>query len=264
MTGPAPSRATTSLTLSIGLLTLPCKLYSGTDEISIKRSQFLVGTNNPVGNQPYDKETGAVVSSADIEKRYNVDGEYVPLADDEMLSVLSNEKGTCDIVGFIRTEHLGPGGVYQISKLDQIRPAKINKKPVKAVEEGFSLLMDSMRRADVFALVKFVMRTQSKYAAITHDGNFYTVQFDDEVRAPLPLPIVQLDDNKRSLGDQLIAGNIIEPIALENIDAHKIAEYAESKLAAIRSGGELPTIVAANAPDPLDDLLLMLQGSVAP
>jgi non-homologous end joining protein Ku len=209
----------------------------------------------------YDKATGEVVSSQDVERRYEVEGEYVPLSDEEMANVLSNESGTCEIIGFVSSVELGPGGTYHISKVDQLRPARVNKKPVKAVEEAFALLMDAMRRKNLFALVRYVSRTQSKYGALTHDGNFYTLFFDEEVRAPLPLPIVELDEQKRALGDRLVESYVVDAPELNNSDAQSIREYVENKLEAIRNGQEV-TVTVRSEPSASTDLLAALEASI--
>src|SRR3954463_9271257 len=67
-TAPAPSRVTTSFTLSWGLVSIPVGVYTGTEETRVSRKEFAIygETFVEVGRSPIRKDTGEIIHTADV------------------------------------------------------------------------------------------------------------------------------------------------------------------------------------------------------
>ena len=80
---PQPNRSTNSITLSWGMINIPCSVYTGTESVSVARKEFVAGTDHPVGRVSIDKVDGTVVDRADVIKMAEAtSGVMVELDDD--------------------------------------------------------------------------------------------------------------------------------------------------------------------------------------
>lgn len=258
----APNRSTGSFTLGWGLVSIPVSLYSGTEEVGVKRNRY-TAVGNPVGMKNYDKVTGEDVEFADIVMRFDVgDGRTVALSDDEIEAIVQPIAGLAEVEAFYPLAHL-VAGTYVPETLYQVRPAKVKGSkgsvPNPGAEKAFALLLTAMAAEGVFALVNVTLRGKPKYAALLPDGRFLILKFDGEVREPAPIAAVALSDAEISMGRQLISALKEDtPKVLEDDASAKIVAYA---LAKAEGTAEAPVVVEAQAP--VGDLMAALQASLA-
>lgn len=260
-----PTRATLKVTISLGLVSIPCALFASCEESNVSRSMFIRGTDHRVGQKKYDKLTGADVSDDQIVKRMETEDGWVEISDEEMTQAGGESEGSCDIVGFLPVEQL-TDGTYSLENYSQIRPApRENGKPNPAANKAFALLTEVMGRKKVFALVSYTARGAKRFAAFTADGSFTTLRFDEEVRAPRPLPIADLSEAELNMGEMLVNSYVLdEAPVLVDLHNNAIREYAASKAKAISEGKAPPEIeVVQPASEAPNDLLAALAATVA-
>lgn len=278
-----PSRSTQNLTLSFnGLFVVPCALYSASEESSISRKQYRVVVDetgpmkgveqlHPVGSKSYDKITGGDVVTSDIVKMVELiddDGNesLVPITDDEIAQAMGDSATGLEIVGFLPLSHLSDG-TYSMEKPFQLRPKKEKRGkvsvPNSAADKAFALLTEVMQRKGVFALVNFTARSRPRFAAFTPDGSLTTLRFDEETRAPLPMPLAELSEAEVNMGEMLVSANMLDqpPVLLDTAN-NAVRVYAAEKAKALKDGTVVPTPVAAEEPKANNDLLAALAAAV--
>lgn len=259
----APSRSSGSFSLGLGMLVIPCSLYSATESHGIKRSEY-VSTDDgfhKVGRTQVDKETGELVDGSQIVKLFECeDGSLVELTDDEIEAATKAENGTATIEAFIPVEHIGT--TYITDSMYQVRPANrkvgSKSKPDANAVKAFSVLTSAMAERGVFALIQLTSRGKPKYAALLPDGRMFNLLFTDEVRDERPFPEAEPSEAELAMGLQLVDAVLkTEPIELIDTATEKVLEYATAKAA-----GNAPITVEHKEAEASGDLLAALAAAV--
>ena len=261
---PAPSRSTAQIILTFGMLPIPIRLFTSTQDVEgVKRTTFA-----PSGNQikaPYvDEITREEVPRSECIKKVPVGDGYVELSDEEISVVTSDlavNKGSVPILTFIPVEELGFR--YRIKSTLQARPQmlKVGKtnKPNPQADKLFVVLTTILERNNAAALVRVGLRGPARYGALTSDGMFHFLYFDSEVREQYTLPEAEVADSELEL-----AGNLFDAIGIDTPDL--VDEASEKILAYIAEksqGGEVATMPAEPVEDSSSlDLTAMLAASV--
>ncbi len=165
--------------VSFGLVNVPVRLYSATQDHKVHFHQFEKGTSNRIRNERVNEKTGDEVGFDDIVKGAEVDdGKYVMLTPDELESVEPGRSRTIDISDFVDAAEIDP--IYY-QKSYYLAPADDTaKKP-------YALLAKAMEKSERIGVATFVMRGKQYLAAIRpSDGVLVleTMHFADEVRDP--------------------------------------------------------------------------------
>lgn len=166
-------------TLSFGLVNVPVRLYSATEDHSPRFHQFVEGTSDRVRYKRVNERTGKEVGYSDIVKGAETgDGEAVLISQDELDAVGPGRPRTIEVSDFVeeaeidpifyqKTYYLGPNGE------DATKP--------------YALLREAMHRAGRVGIATFVMRGREYLAAVRPDQEVLaleTMLFADEVRDP--------------------------------------------------------------------------------
>lgn len=254
----APSRASGTLTIGFGLVSVPVSVFSGIEDSGVKRQRYSKA-GNPVGMQNFDKETGEVVEYGDLQMRYAADdGTLIELTDEEIAYAVGAENGRAEVVGFVPLTQLLR---YQQESLMQVRPAAgANKKPSPAFQKAFMLLMTGMEKRKVFALVSYCLRGKPRVGALTPDGFLRQLAFDDEVREAIAMPSVALTKAETEMATKLIDTMLLpEAPVMDDEASSRIREYAETKA----KSGQGVSIPEKKAIDEGEDLMKALEASIA-
>lgn len=241
---PVPSRASGSLTLGVGTSAIKMSLYSGIEDTSFSRTEWIEnpdGTFSSVGRQPAVKNDdgtyGRVVDYDQIVKRADVGGTLVTITDAEIAQARGfDTDGDARIVAFQPLGVLN-SGAYLPDGVMQLRPARRqvgrSTQVDRLSERAFALLVYAMRRHGVFAMVEYALRGQVRYGALLPTGRFLSLRFDDEVRSDLPLPAVcNFSDTEKEQADALVAGYTNrDVISLINTVKESVLSYAATKVA---------------------------------
>lgn len=262
MPAAAPTRSTMKLILSVGPVVLPLDVFSSTEESATRRSTYVndAGTLHKAGMVPYDTITGAITSRDQLVMCVEtIEGDLVEVNDAEMQALLASENGTCTFIGFIPQESFD----YSVESLYQVRPQKAKGK-VNPYEKPFMLVMAAMEASKSIALLSFVARGKTKYAAMGPDGSFVTLRFDEEVREDRPWPAATVSPEELTLGVTLLEKLTLDaPPVFHDEDSTKIADYALAKAKATAAGETVEIQTHVDTVAPADDLLALLTKSIA-
>lgn len=270
MPGALPGRSSGTVPVTIGLVTINLALYSSIEDSAVKRSQFIAVDDqlHPVGMKTYDKVTGDDVAREDIIKCIESStGTIVPVSDEELQQFLA-ENGTSEFVGFVDRQTYEQ--IYTPERKYQVRPAKVKVGGKSAKGESpfakpFAVILDGMRAKNVVGIVKFVSRGTTRYYSLLPDGSFYSLYFDEEIRSDLPLPVVEVSDAERKMGEKLVEKFTVKnaPV-LVDVTNEKVAEFVENKATAMANGEEVALPVAQEPEvDTSNDLMSMFEASLS-
>lgn len=227
---PTPNRASTSFTLSWGMLNIPVSAYAGTEQVAVQRKEFVTGTDHAVGRISIDKVLGATIDRADVVRRAeSTSGVWVDLSDDEIVDV-TMPKGLAEVETFIFTKNLGQ---YVTEGLYQVRPKRVKGKSDPSGVKALTLLFDAMRRRKVVALVKVAMRGPARYAILDAEGNLRFVVTADAIRQPMDLPAAPVSKQESDLALALIDAVGVTTPTLVDTTALAVQAFVDQKAAGV-------------------------------
>jgi non-homologous end joining protein Ku len=254
-TAPAPTRATSSVTLSAGLINIPLSVFTAVETTSVTRREFLNGNPDiPVGRSPIRKDDGTIIFQGDVVRMAEAsNGTWVPLDDDEIAGV-AGTPGGCEVVSFVPVKDTGH---YLTDGLYQVRP-KNDKRGGAAATAAFGLLLAGMAARKVHALVRLTMRGTPRYGLLTTDGDLFMIATADGIREALPLPTVKPAKAELAMVCSLIDAIGIETPTVVDDTAPKVQAFVDSK-----AGPGNVTAIKSAAPAALPvDLTEMLEASI--
>lgn len=269
----APTRATTTTVLSLGLASISVELLTGSEESRASRSQFVIVSDgdsapeyHPVGTKPYDKITGEDISRDVIVKGVAVGEAVVPVSDEEMAS-FGMERGETPILGFVRRADLTEEQLRWLvpTKIYQVRPAALrvgkDKRPNRSAQKLFALLIGSLQRNDAWALLALTLRDggAKRYGMLDQHGRLSVMAYAQDLRQEVELPIIDTSEQEEALMDQMVAGNLIDALpSFDNESRRMLDELVERKL----NGEEIATVVAVTATEQEQDVADLLRRSL--
>lgn len=264
---PAPKRASASVTLSLALVTIPCQLFSATENGGIKRSEYVRngdGSYHKIKQQKLNGTTGDVVPYENVVKLFETEKGPVELSDDEIDGIIQAAPGKADIVAFLPLAIL-MSGHYLVEKIYQVRPASRSIGKRKEADGPATILLDALltclRKQGKLALILFTMRSGSspRYAALLPNARLYTLMFDDEVREDLPITRDVAPANIiEAMGELVRKTSETEPLPLVDKATEAVVAYALKKL-----DGTHPTVVAPKVSEESpDDLMAALEAAL--
>jgi len=173
------ARAIWSGVLSFGLVTVPVRLYSATEDHEPTFHQFERGTSDRIRYQRLNERTGGEVDYADIVRGADVGGgRHVMLDQKELDSVAPGRSRSMDVKTFVDLEEIDP--IY-FNKAYFLGPGSDETR------KTYALLRDAMAESRKVAIASFVMRGREYLAGVRADGELLVLEtlfFADEVRNP--------------------------------------------------------------------------------
>jgi DNA end-binding protein Ku len=161
--------------LSFGLVNVPIKLYSATEDHDVPLHQVHDKDGGRIRYNRVCEIDGEVVEYANIAKAY-VDGDQTVILTDEDFKALPAERSKdIDVVEFVPSDQVDP---IMFDKSYYLAP---DSKSTKA----YVLLMKTLEDSDRTAIVQFALRQRTRLAALrVRDGvlTMQTLLWDDEVR----------------------------------------------------------------------------------
>jgi DNA end-binding protein Ku len=253
-------RAIWSGTISFGLVNVPVKLHSATEEKDVHFHQFAEKTGDRIKNKRVSEKTGREVDFKDIVKGYEVKkGEYVIVTPEELESVDPGPRKTIEIEDFV--------------DLDEIDPIFYEKTYYVAPDSGsgashaYALLREAMRKSNKVAIGRFVMRTKQYLVSIRPMDKenvlaLSTLYFADEVR-----PAKDLDAPgkvKLAPKEMDIAHRLIDSLTTDWKPERYADTYREKVLKLVKDKAKGKEIVVEEREEPakVTDLLAALEASV--
>jgi DNA end-binding protein Ku len=164
--------------ISFGLVTIPVKLYSATQEQDVSFHQVHRDDGGRIKYQRVCSVDGQQVAYADIAKGYELPtGEVVVLTDEDFADLPLVTSKTVEVLQFVPLEQVDP--MYFDSSY-YLEPEDLGVKP-------YVLLRDALDRSARVALVKVALRQRERLACLRSKGGVLvleTMLWPDEIRAP--------------------------------------------------------------------------------
>ena len=164
--------------ISFGLVAIPVKLYSATEEKDVTFHQVRRSDGSRIKYKRVAAVDGEEVAYGDIAKGYELPGgETVVLTDEDFRDLPLTTNRAIDVLQFVPLEQLDP--IY-FAKSYYVEPDKTGTK-------SYVLLRDALERSGKVAVVKVALRNRESLAALrVREGVFVleTMLWPDEVRVP--------------------------------------------------------------------------------
>lgn len=194
-------RAIWSGLISFGLINIPVKLYSASDEHAVKFSLLHKSDLAPIRYVRSCKEDNQEVPYEEMVKGYEYQkGEYVVFEKDDFKRLDQKKTGTIEIVQFSKSEEIDP---IFFAKPYYLEPDKRGDKP-------YALLREALRSSDTVAVVKYVLRNKQHLGTIKPYGEVLILnqlRYSSEMRETKDLHLPEkniLDKKEISMAQELV------------------------------------------------------------
>lgn len=188
--------------ISFGLVHIPIKLFSATEEKDIKMRYLHKECNSPVKYEKVCPVCKKEIATDDIVRGYEYEpGKFVVMDKEELDELAKDKNKNIEIIDFV--------------KLDEIDPIYFNRSyyvgPSENGEKAYSLLKKAMEDSGKIGLAKFTLRSKEHLAVV----RFYkrglvleTIYYPDEVRNADHVPGIpdnlELNQKELDMATQLI------------------------------------------------------------
>jgi DNA end-binding protein Ku len=164
--------------ISFGLVTIPVKLYSATEEKDVTFHQVRRSDGSRIKYKRVAAADGEEVAYGDIAKGYELPtGETVVLTDEDFKDLPLATSRAIEVLQFVPLAEVDP--IY-FSKSYYLEPEAMGTKP-------YVLLREALERSGRVAVVKVALRNREALATLrVREGVFVleTMLWPDEVRTP--------------------------------------------------------------------------------
>jgi DNA end-binding protein Ku len=164
--------------ISFGLVSIPVKLYSATEERDVSFHQVHREDGGRIRYKRVCQTCGEEVQYSDIAKGYELSsGEVVVLTDDDFADLPLSTSRAIDVLEFVPLEQVDP--IY-FAKSYYLEPDASGSKP-------YVLLREALEESGRVALVKVALRQRESLATLrVRDGVFVLemMLWPDEIREP--------------------------------------------------------------------------------
>ena len=202
--------------IAFGLVNVPVKVYSATEDHDISLHQVHNADGGRIRYQRRCEVCGEVVDYSDIEKAFEEDGRTVVLSRDELKSIPAENSHEIEVVQFVPSEQLEP---MMFEKSYYLEPD--SKSP-----KAYVLLRRALEDTDRVAIVQFALREKTRLGALRIKDDVLVLQsllWPDEVReASFPA----LDESVRiSAQEREMSAALVESMAADFDPDHFTDDY---------------------------------------
>jgi DNA end-binding protein Ku len=163
--------------VSFGMVTIPIKLYTATEEKDIAFNMLHKKDGVRIKMQRYCPEDEEVVELSDTVRGYEISpGQYVTLEPDDFDKVPVNTTHTIEITDFVPADQIDP--IYY-QRTYYLEPDKVGAKP-------FALLREVLKDSQLIALAKVTLRQKEQLCTLRVYENtiaLETMLYADEIRS---------------------------------------------------------------------------------
>jgi DNA end-binding protein Ku len=251
--------------IAFGLVNVPVKVYSATEDHDIKFHQVHAKDNGRIRYKRVCEVCGEVVEFRDIAKAYDSDdGQTVIITDEDIATLPEERSREIEVVEFVPAEQLDP---LMYDKSYFLEPDSKSSK-------SYVLLAKTLAETDRVAIVHFALRNKTRLAALrVKDFSkrdvmvIHTLLWPDEIRDP-DFPILDKEVEIKP-AELKMAGSVVEsmtddfhPDQFRDDYQEQLHELVQAKL----EGGEAFTVeeqpTELDETDDVSDLLAKLEASV--
>ncbi|MEO5832483.1 MAG: Ku protein [Nakamurella sp.] len=245
--------------LTFGLVNVPVKVYSATEDHDIRFRQVHGRDMGRIRYSRVCEKCGEVVPFEDIEKAFEGDdGQVVMITDEDLASLPTDRSHEIEIIEFVPTDQIDP---LMYDKPYYLEPA--TKSP-----KAYVLLRRTLEQTDRIAIAKFALRQKQRLAVLRVRDDVLVVQtllWPDEVRAAEFTGIsddVEISDKELKMAVSLVDSFAADFKPEDFVDDYR-AELEQMIDAKLEGGDAFPAEETADGEDAeVLDLLAALQRSV--
>ncbi|MBO2455124.1 Ku protein [Actinomadura barringtoniae] len=243
--------------ISFGLVTIPVKVYSATEQRDVSFHQVHRKDAGRIKYKRVCTVDGEEVPYSDIAKGYELPGgEIVVLTDEDFADLPLSTSRRIDVLEFVEDDQVDP--IY-FAKSYYLEPDGTGSKP-------YVLLREALEQSGQVAIVKVALRQRESLATLrVRNGIFVleTMLWPDEIREPdFPFLEEDIEIRKQELA---MATSLIESMEGEFDPSQYKDAYREALQAVIDAkieGKEVAKPEAEEGEEPAADLLSALRASV--
>ena len=251
--------------IAFGLVNVPVKVYSATEDHDLKFHQVHAADHGRIRYQRVCEECGEVIDYSDIAKAYTAeDGRLVVITDEDLATLPEERSHEIEVLEFVPAAEIDPL-LYDRSYF--LEPD--GKSP-----KSYVLLARALADTDRVAIVYFALRNKTRLAAlrVKDFGKrgvmvVHTLLWPDEIRDP---DFPALDGQVEVKAAELtMAGQVVESMAGDfhpeqytDTYTEHLRELIEAKLAGGQGFSTPEKPAALDDTDDVSDLLAKLEASV--
>jgi len=186
--------------VTFGLVNVPVKLYSATEDHDVSLHQVHDEDGGRIRYQRVCEIDGKVVDYKNIDKAYDDGERTVVITDEDLKSLPAERSREIEVVEFVPTEQVDP---IMFDKSYYLEPDSASNK-------AYVLLRRTLESTDKTAIVQMALRQKTRLAALRVYGDVLMVQtllWSDEVRAanfPSLDEPVKISSKELDLSKQLV------------------------------------------------------------
>ncbi|MGO4584791.1 Ku protein [Arthrobacter sp. 2RAF6] len=161
--------------IAFGLVNVPVKLYSATEDHDVSLHQVHNKDGGRIRYQRKCEICASVVDYEDIDKAYEEEGRTVVLSATDLKSLPAENSREIEVVEFVPAEQLDPI-MYE-------RPYYL--EPDSKSPKAYMLLLRTLQDTERVAIVQYALRQKTRLGALRVRGDVLMLQsllWDDEVR----------------------------------------------------------------------------------
>jgi DNA end-binding protein Ku len=245
--------------ITFGMVTIPVKLYSATEQKDIRLRMLCREHEAPIQERRVCTEGGEELAWDDLARGYEVSkGQFVVLAPEEIDAAKPESSTTIDIGDFVESAEIDP--VY-FEKTYFLEPTDIGARP-------FSLLKRALEETERVAVARVTIRTRERLATIrSYDGTLVleTMYWPDEIRSTEELDLPEGGESTVRPKELDMARTLVESLA-DRFDPDRYTDAyrtALEDLIAQKMKGEVRNAKRRKPEPKVIDLMEALQASVA-
>lgn len=248
-------RAIWTGTIGFGLVNIPVKLYSATQQSELDLDMLDRKDLSNIRFRRVNERTGKEVAWSNIVRAYNYRGRYVVLTDEDFKKASPEKTRIMEIQQFIKEDEVD--GIYY--------ETPYYLEPQKSGEKAYVLLRDALRKSGKTGLATFVLRTRENLGLIRPSGKallFQKIRYAEEIRDTEDLKIPAGNSKPAELK---MAISLINQLSAKfSITKYKDSYSADlMKLIAARAKGRRLTVPAMKVVhSPSRDLMEQLKASL--
>ncbi len=163
--------------LTFGLVNVPVKVYSATEDHDVSLHQVHAADGGRIRYQRICELDGEVVAYADIDKAFDDGERTVVLTAEDIASLPSERSREIEVVEFVPSDQID---LLTLDKAYYLEPDSASPK-------AYVLLRQTLEQTDRTAIVRFSLRQKTRLAALRVRGDVLVLQtllWSDEVRQP--------------------------------------------------------------------------------
>ena len=250
--------------IAFGLVNVPVKVYSATEDHDIKFHQVHAKDNGRIRYQRVCEIDGEVVEYRDIARAFESDGQSVIITDDDIATLPEERSREIEVLEFVPASEVDP----------MLFDRSYFLEPDSKSSKSYVLLAKTLAETDRMAIVHFTLRNKTRLAAlrVKDFGKrdvmvVHTLLWPDEIRDPdFPSLDAKVDIKPAELkmAEQVVDSMAADfkPDQFHDDYQDQLHELIEAKL----EGGEaVPTEEQPkdlDVTDDVSDLLAKLEASV--